>query len=187
MHVWLCTRDGRLKAGPLRGWYCYPKYLFLSLDLWCKDLVPPHQKKNETVSDPGLSYALIRCLTLYKRCFVLFFILTQNSRKSGIFNLYLRLGFQWTVIASMRCPRQVVCYDEAARNQLRQKHTIWKHHFRYLISQNWASHSPRSVNQNLFFFVEVEFKNNRISLKCCPSVTSYSPYQWRWSQFEKCY
>ena len=28
---------------------------------------PPHQKKNETVSAPGLSYALIGCLTLYKR------------------------------------------------------------------------------------------------------------------------
>ncbi|RMX51833.1 hypothetical protein pdam_00019860, partial [Pocillopora damicornis] len=32
----------------------------------------------------------------------------ENSRKSGIFNLYLRLGFQWTVIAYMRCPRQVI-------------------------------------------------------------------------------
>ena len=42
--VWLCTRDGRLKAGPSRGW-CHPKYLFLSLDLWCKDLVQKNRIK----------------------------------------------------------------------------------------------------------------------------------------------
>ena len=42
--VWLCTRDGRLKAGPLRD-QCHRAELFLSLDLWCEDLVPPPQKK----------------------------------------------------------------------------------------------------------------------------------------------
>ena len=50
--VWLCTRDGRLKAGPLGGW-CHPKRLFLSLGLWCKDLVP--KKGDKTVSDTELS------------------------------------------------------------------------------------------------------------------------------------
>ena len=57
--VELCTRDKRLKAGPLRGW-CHPNNLFLNLDLWCKDLVPP--KKNETVSDSGLSLCADRVL-----------------------------------------------------------------------------------------------------------------------------
>ena len=48
MHVWLCTRDGRLKAGPLKGKYFHQKYLFFSLNLWCKVLVPspPQKKKN---------------------------------------------------------------------------------------------------------------------------------------------
>ena len=66
MHVWLYTRDGRLKAGPLKGKYFHQKYLFFSLNLWWKDLVPPPKKK-KTVSDSGLSYTLIGCLTLYKR------------------------------------------------------------------------------------------------------------------------
>ena len=57
--VELCTRDKRLKAGPLRGW-CHPNNLFLNLDLWCKDLVPP--KKNETVSDSGPSLCADRVL-----------------------------------------------------------------------------------------------------------------------------
>ena len=38
--VWLCTRDGRLKVGPLRD-QCHHAQLFLSLDLWCEDLVSP--------------------------------------------------------------------------------------------------------------------------------------------------
>ena len=50
--VWLCTRDGRHKAGLSGGW-CHPKYLFLSLDLWCKDLVL--KKEDKTVLDNGLS------------------------------------------------------------------------------------------------------------------------------------
>ena len=57
--VRLCTRDGRLKAGPLRGW-CHPNNLFLSLDLWCKDLVP--RKENKNVSDSGLSLCCDRVL-----------------------------------------------------------------------------------------------------------------------------
>ena len=32
--------------------WCYPKHLFLSLELWCKDLVPP--KKDKTVLDNEL-------------------------------------------------------------------------------------------------------------------------------------
>ena len=47
MHVWLCTRDGRLKAGPLKGKYFHQKYLFFSLNLWCKDFVPPPKKKKK--------------------------------------------------------------------------------------------------------------------------------------------
>ena len=42
---WLCTRDGRLNAEPLRG-QCHPKNIFLSLDLWCKDLFQQKQKQN---------------------------------------------------------------------------------------------------------------------------------------------
>ena len=37
--VWLCTRDGWLKADLQRSWF-HPTQLFLSLYLWCKDLVP---------------------------------------------------------------------------------------------------------------------------------------------------
>ena len=43
--VWLCTRDGWLKADLLRSWF-HPAQLFLSLDLWCKDLVPQKRGKN---------------------------------------------------------------------------------------------------------------------------------------------
>ena len=48
MHVWLCTRDGRLKAGPLKGKYFHQKYLFFSLNPWWKDLVPPPPPKKKT-------------------------------------------------------------------------------------------------------------------------------------------
>ena len=62
--VWLCTRDGRLIAYPIRD-CCHPKNLFLSLDLWCKDLV---LKKRIILFQPlNCLYALIGCLTLYKR------------------------------------------------------------------------------------------------------------------------
>ena len=47
MHVWLCTRDGRLKAGPLKGKYFHQKHLFFSLNLWCKDFVPPPPPKKK--------------------------------------------------------------------------------------------------------------------------------------------
>ena len=61
---WLCTRDGRLNAEPLRG-QCHPKNIFLSLDLWCKDLV---LKKRIILFQPlNCLYELIGCLTLYKR------------------------------------------------------------------------------------------------------------------------
>ena len=62
--VWLCTRDGRLIAYPIRD-CCHPKNLFLSLDLWCKDLV---LKKRIILFQPlNCLYELIGCLTLYKR------------------------------------------------------------------------------------------------------------------------
>ena len=62
--VWLCTRDGRLIAYPIRD-CCHPKILFLSLDLWCKDLV---LKKRIILFQPlNCLYELIGCLTLYKR------------------------------------------------------------------------------------------------------------------------
>ena len=67
-----CIGDGRLKACPIRGW-CHPKNLFLSLDLWCKDLVPKKRIKLFWTLD--CFYVAIRCLTLYKRwetkCWVL--------------------------------------------------------------------------------------------------------------------
>ena len=62
--VWLCTRDGRLKADPLRGW-CHPNNLFLSLDLWCKTWFPKKRVKLFRTLD--CLYVLIGCLTLYKR------------------------------------------------------------------------------------------------------------------------
>ena len=43
--VWLCTRDGWLIADPQRSWF-HPAQLFLSFDLWCKDLVPKKRGKN---------------------------------------------------------------------------------------------------------------------------------------------
>ena len=63
--VWLCTRDGRLNADPLRG-QCHPNNLFLSLDLWCEDLVWG-KKKEKLFWSLDCLYALIRCLTLYRR------------------------------------------------------------------------------------------------------------------------
>ena len=53
---WLCTRDGRLKAGLLRD-CCHPNNLFLGLDLWYKDMVwqKKKRKKKKTVSGTGLS------------------------------------------------------------------------------------------------------------------------------------
>ena len=50
--VWLCTRDGWINADSLRSWF-HPTRLFLSLGLWCKDLVP--RKRGKTDSDTGLS------------------------------------------------------------------------------------------------------------------------------------
>ena len=40
----LCTRDGWLKADPQRSQF-HPTNLFLSLNLWCKDLVPKKRKR----------------------------------------------------------------------------------------------------------------------------------------------
>ena len=62
---WLCTRDGRLNAEPLRG-QCHPKNIFLSLDLWCKDLFQQKQKQN-CFRPLNCLYMLLGFLTLYKR------------------------------------------------------------------------------------------------------------------------
>ena len=63
---------GDLKAGPFRG-CCHLNNLFLSLDLWCKDLVLKKRIKLFWTLD--CLYVPIRCLTLYKRwetkCWVL--------------------------------------------------------------------------------------------------------------------
>ena len=45
----LCTRDGWLKADPQRSQF-HPTNLFLSLNLWCKDLVPKKKGKGNAVS-----------------------------------------------------------------------------------------------------------------------------------------
>ena len=46
----LCTRDGGLRADhPQRGHF-HPTNLFLSLSLWCKDLVPLKKGKGYAVS-----------------------------------------------------------------------------------------------------------------------------------------
>ena len=45
----LCTRDGWLKAGPQRSQF-HPTNLFLSLNLWCKDLVPQKRGKGNVLS-----------------------------------------------------------------------------------------------------------------------------------------
>ena len=45
----LCTRDGWLKADPQRSQF-HPTNLFLSLNLWCKDLVPQKRGKGNAVS-----------------------------------------------------------------------------------------------------------------------------------------
>ena len=42
---WLCTRDGCLRAEPLKRSQFHPANFFLSLNLWCKDLVPQKRKK----------------------------------------------------------------------------------------------------------------------------------------------
>ena len=42
---WLCTRDGCLRAEPLKRSQFHPANFFFSLNLWCKDLVPQKRKK----------------------------------------------------------------------------------------------------------------------------------------------
>ena len=48
--VGLCTRDGGLKAGPLRGW-CHPKNLLV---LICDAKTWSPKKENKNLSDTGL-------------------------------------------------------------------------------------------------------------------------------------
>ena len=45
----LCTRDGWLRADPQRSQF-HPTNLFLSFNLWCKDLVPQKRGKGKAVS-----------------------------------------------------------------------------------------------------------------------------------------
>ena len=45
----LCTRDGWLRTDPQQGQF-HPTNLFLSFNLWCKDLVPKKKGKGNAVS-----------------------------------------------------------------------------------------------------------------------------------------